>query len=225
MLVFFILFNGDVMKFISHRGNNLINYDNSFNGISEALNTLYIDGVEVDVRRTVDNHLVVFHDSILNFKSDDYGFIKNKKLKDVLNVKLDNGNKIFLFRDLLDALNTKKIIMIEVKDSDLDVDILYDIIKNYDFNFYIISFHYDFLVRFKKKYPQYKVGILIMFLLNVSYFHNDFDFNIVEYSYYKRISKYKEAFIFNVNDKLKYKKIYNYCSNFNIISDNIYLFR
>lgn len=64
-----------------------------------------------------------------------------------------------------------------------------------------------------------------MFLLNVSYFHNDFDFNIVEYSYYKRISKYKEAFIFNVNDKLKYKKIYNYCSNFNIISDNIYLFR
>lgn len=157
MLVFFILFNGDGMKFISHRGNNLINYDNSFNGISEALNTLYIDGVEVDVRRTADNHLVVFHDSILNFKSDDYGFIKNKKLKDVLNVKLDNGNKIFLFRDLLDVLNTKKIIMIEVKDSDLDVDILYDIIKNYDFNFYIISFHYDFLVRFKKNTPNIRL--------------------------------------------------------------------
>ena len=186
---------------------------------------MYIDGVEFDVRVTRDNKLVVFHDGILNFKSDGYGFVRDKSYDDVTSIKLDNGYNIVGLDVLLASIDTNKIIMIEVKDKNVGVDVLYEIISKYDFDYRIISFHYDFLVKFKRKYPKYKVGILIMFLINTKYFYNDFDFNIVEYSYYRRISKYKEAFIFNVNDKYKCENIYKYSRDFNIISDNIYLLK
>lgn len=218
------------MKLIAHRGNDKNNLvENTKMSLVTALDKEYIDGVEFDIRMTKDEKIIVFHDGILNLKTDKKGLVKNKKLKTIKKANLKNKVKINTLEEVLDVINkttTKKIIMLEVKDEDEKIiDILHNVLKKYTLNFYLISFNNNIINKLKEKYPQYKVGILIAFLLNITHFYNDYDFNIVEYSYYKKISPNKETFIFNVNTKEQKQKIYKHNNKFNIITNKSYLLK
>lgn len=50
------------MKIIAHRGNDGIHQENSLEAILNSLDSIYTDGVEIDVRLTKDNKLVINHD-------------------------------------------------------------------------------------------------------------------------------------------------------------------
>ena len=63
---------------IAHRGrNSSIFGENTKEGIFDSFNSSYVSGVEIDVRITKDNKIVVIHDMTINRTSDGYGFVNS----------------------------------------------------------------------------------------------------------------------------------------------------
>ena len=194
--------------FIAHRGNNGSDYkENSVSAFINCFNTSYIDGVEMDVRLTLDRVVVVSHSDLFEGKV----ISKTKYSK----LGIDSLDYV------LSCLSNKKKIIIDVKGNDLGiVDKLYSVLVKYDYQFYICSFNYDIVSLFKKKYSNYKVGLIIGYMLNIDKINNDFDFNLIHYNLFKRIGN-KESFIWTVNDRFVYDIVKKYSSF--IITDKAYL--
>lgn len=213
------------MQLISHRGLDKHNYsENSLKAITTVLNYNYISGVEIDVRITKDKEIVLIHDPVIDFISDGNGIVKYMTLKELNKYKYGKSNeKIITLTELLNNINTSKIIIIELKEMTNDfinlVDKTIEILNNYNFNFYISSFNYKLLNYIKSKYKNIKCGLIVGYGLNIMYLKNKFDFNVVVPKYYKKIDKNKSTFVFDIKNNDKNINNYDY-----IISDNCYKF-
>lgn len=194
--------------FIAHRGNNGMGFrENSVSAFINCFNTSYIDGVEMDVRLTLDSVVVVSHSDLFEGK-----VISKTKYSKLGVDSLDY---------ILSCLSNKKKIIIDVKGNDLGiVDKLYFILVKYDYQFYICSFNYNIVSLFKEKYSNYKVGLIIGYMLNIDKIRNDFDFNLIHYNLVKMIGN-KESFVWTVNDRFVYDIVKKYSSF--IITDKAYL--
>lgn len=194
--------------FIAHRGNNGMGFrENSVSAFLNCFNTSYIDGVEMDVRLSGDGVLVVSHGDLCDGK-----FISHSKYSELSIDSLDY---------VLSCLNNKKKIIIDVKGNDLGiVDRLYSVLVKFDYQFYICSFNYDIVSLFKEKYSNYKVGLIIGYMLNLDKISNNFDFNLIHYNLVKRNGN-KKSFIWTVDDKFVYDIVKKYSSF--IITDRAYL--
>lgn len=104
------------MKIIAHRGASGIALENTLEAIQEALN-LNIDAIEIDVRRTKDNKLVVVHDSNTARISDTKVTIKQVTLTELQKIKLHNGQTIPTLEKVLQLTSGKKHIVIDIKDT------------------------------------------------------------------------------------------------------------
>lgn len=195
--------------FIAHRGNDNHEYKgNTIKALNYSLQQPYISGVELDIRLTLDKKIVLSHEMISDLK-----IIKSTKYKDL---KLD------LLDDFLRGLKTDKIILIEIKEENNDTKIigyLYKILKKYNLNFYIFSFNYDLIVKFKKKYPKYKCGLIVSKILNDKKNIQIFDFIAYKYNAYKDIEK--TTFVWTINDIKQYLKYRE--KDVIIITDKAYL--
>lgn len=211
------------MKIISHRGSNVSVYNkNTKEALLSALKNDFIDGIEFDVRITKDKKIVIIHDPIIDLVSNGSGIVSKMNLKKLKKYNFGTNeypSKICTLEELLDNINTNKIILIELKFESNKykefVDIVFDIIKKYKLNIYICSFNYELLNYFYTKYK--KCGLLIGNLINTKKLYNHFNFNIVSYNYKNIISK-KETFLWTINE---YK---NDIDNFYIITDTPYIF-
>lgn len=212
------------MKIISHRGSNLSVYNkNTKEALISALENDFIDGVEFDVRITKDKKIVIIHDPIINLVSNGSGLVNKMKLKKLKKYNFGSKeypSKICTLDELLNSINTNKIILIELKFEGNNYkefsDIVFNIIKKYKLNIYICSFNYELLKYFYIKYER--CGLLIGNLINTKRLYNYFNFNIVSYHYKNIISK-KETFIWTINE---YK---DNLEKFYIITDYPYLFK
>lgn len=208
--LFFIYFNGDIMKIIAHRANNNHKYkENTIEGIIDSLNKDYIDGVEFDIRLTKDKYFVLYHNA--TYKDN---LIKNKYLKDL---KLDELNNV------LKNIKSNKIILIDIKCEEGNYkemsDYLIKVLKKYKkLNIYLCSFNYEMCLYLKEK-TKYKVGLLISNLINKNKNIKPFDFISINYKIYKDINK--DTFVWTINKKELFKKFLN--KKVYIITDKAYL--
>lgn len=148
------------MKLIAHRGYKLNSKENTIESFNNAYNDSSFFGIELDVRKTLDNKLVVLHDFFINRVSDGYGFINKLTYKDILKYNFNtkkNKEKILLLKDVIKKYN-KKIILIEIKDSSINLNEIKDIInKN---NIYVMSFNKKHIYSFLDSNKKYKLGYL-----------------------------------------------------------------
>lgn len=203
------------MKFISHRGNDHHSYkENSLKALKYSLSKKYITGIEIDIRLTKDNKIILYHDNFINGK-----LVSLLTYKDIR--KIDKN--IILFNKFLKEIRTDKIILIELKNDlireKLFSEMFYKIINKYPKNYYICSFDYSLLNRLKEKRIKYPLGIIAGKIIN-SKVKYDFDFVNIYYKSYS--GNEKEKFVWTVNNlvdikKFKYNDIY-------IITDNSYKF-
>lgn len=148
-------------KFIAHRGiwNDLIK-DNSYQALYNGLlNDKYI-GIETDIRVTKDNVFVIYHDSLYNGK-----LVKNIYYKDMIN--------ICRLEDIL-KIKTDKIILLEIKDFNIDVKRFIKLIDKYKKNVMIMSFDRKVISKIKSLNTKYKLGVLNYIINSDSSY--DFDF-------------------------------------------------
>lgn len=194
------------MKIIAHRGNDSIHRENSMDAIINSLNTNYIDGVEFDIRLTKDNKFIINHDPFYH----EY-FIKQTNSKKLQKLGLNT------LEELLDKIDSDKILLIEVKEDDKKIrktsKYLYQILCKYKLNIYVCSFNYEFIKYFSTKHKDIKCGLIIGAGLNKNHIINNFDFNSVSFRYKGKLPK-KETFRWTINSPKNIKS-----KNENIITD------
>lgn len=214
------------MNLISHRGNDDHDFlENTKEAILDVLSKKYIDGVEFDVRMTKDKKIILYHNMLIK-TNNNYEFILNKTFLEITKI----NNKIITLDELLKNIKTNKILLIELKCENDNYNELIakfiNIVKKYNYlNIYICSFNYGLIKTIKNKYPHYKCGLIIGYLMNTNNITNEFDFFLYGSNYLKLINYDKEIFIFDINKKDKLKFIQEKLkSEFYIISDKSYLF-
>ena len=191
---------------IAHRGKvDSINKENTIEAFKAAINDIKYDGFELDIRETKDKRIVVVHDFV----------VENKLIKRVNYKELEHYN-IPLLESVL-KLDTEKIIMIEIKDPNMDIAALSKLLEKYqDKKIYLMSFYNNTIKEFLKLSHTCKCGIL-NYGFNHEYSYNEYDFicildfsltdNIIDYFRRRKIEVFSYGLLTN---KLNIKEYVNY---------------
>lgn len=193
---------------IAHRGFSSLKLENSFESVKLAFDTECCDGVEIDVRISKDNEIVLAHDESLHGigKIADKTLdelkenkCKNKRIRNTLKVKtifskdaklvfdrtkkINNSKEhICSLNEIIDEINEKKILLVDLKfDGDTD-EIMFDKINNifsdYNGNLEIIfqSDKIKVLKKMKELYPQYEYQAILKKKKDLKYLNSNFDY-------------------------------------------------
>ena len=190
--------------FIAHRGSVSYNIkENSFEAFQNAINNPKYGGFELDVRETLDHEFVITHDFL---------FKGNLVCKTNL-IDLESSGLISL--DTVLKLNTDKIIMIEIKDFNINASKLANTLNKAHKNIYVMSFNVGIIRKIKPYAKYFKYG-LINYLFNRQNNYDDFNFiallndtltyNIKEYFHKRNI----EIFSYGIDNKIIYDNSINY---------------
>jgi len=119
-----------ITLFIGHRG-TLVDYDEN---TLEAFDIAIKSGancIELDVRRTKDSRLIVFHDSTFTRTTNGKGALKNLTYNDVKNLRTKIRNQqIPLLEEFIDYIADKMQFIIHLKDEGMEKEIFSLIAKN-----------------------------------------------------------------------------------------------
>ncbi len=207
---------------IAFRGiyNNITIVENTIDSIMYAVKNNLC--VLIDVRITLDNELIVFHDQdasrLLKLK-DDINTLTKEELDYISDFNIPTLDMV------LNKVDGKVPIVINIcEDNKIIRNKLVSILCNYKGKFVIESFIYDAIKFYKKK--NFIVGLMISDTLNMSYLNRniDVDFLSIQYDILDKlkVNILKEMYyligwtIQNRSDAEKYIKIYD-----NLIIDNI----
>lgn len=149
------------MKLIAHRGLWSKDVkDNSYEALKNGLESNKYIGIECDIRTTLDNKFIIYHNSLYN------GFlVRNTYFKVLKNISL--------LEDLL-KIETDKIILLEIKERDINKKKLLKLLNKYKRNFYIMSFHNNVILELRDLNSNYKYGVLNYILNSKSDYDLDF---------------------------------------------------
>ena len=202
------------MHLIAHRG--LISKDikeNTLEAFRNAINNGY-EGIELDIRKTKDNKIVVIHDKYINRTSNGSGNINKITYKELLKYNFGSKkkySKIPLLKDIIKNINNTNI-FIELKEK-INKDELDSILKQNNTNkYYIMSFNKDYIDNLLG--IEYNLGL-------INYVFN----SIIDYNKYNFILVLEDLFNKDIYNYFKEKNIevilYNLRGNINIKNKDI----
>lgn len=153
----------------AHRGASAYMPENTMLAFNKAIE-LEATGIELDLQKTRDGKIVIFHDEYIDKKSNGTGQIEDYTYNELLKLDFgswfDNkykGERITLFEDFAkDFLNKDLTFAIEIKVKGIEKETL-EIIKKYAThdNIYITSFSYNILKNIREIDNTIKIGWLI----------------------------------------------------------------
>lgn len=149
------------MQLIAHRGiwNKKVK-DNSYEALKNGLLSNKYIGIECDIRTTLDKKFIIFHNTL--YKGN---LVRNTNYKDM--------KDILLLEDLL-KIKTDKILLLEIKDREIDKNKLLKLLNKYNRNYYIMSFNNNIIFELRKLNKEYKYGVLNYILNSKSDYDLDF---------------------------------------------------
>ncbi len=182
--------------FIAHRG--LVKpgvKENTIPAFLGAINTPQYAGFELDIYTSLDKEFVVHHSPLVEGEfiwQLKYSTLKKKglsKLEDVL------------------KLSTSKIILIEIKDFQIDIPKLTKLLNKYSHqNIYVMSFFPQVIAKFTNN--KFKIGVLNYVLNSSKTYSYDFIgiiYSIASFSLINALKKLNiEVFLYGLNKKSTY---------------------
>jgi glycerophosphoryl diester phosphodiesterase len=151
---------------IGHRGARGYEPENTLSSFSKALE-LDVDAVELDVYVCKTGELVVIHDDKVDRTTNGKGYVVDKSLEDLRELDAGGGQKIPLLSEVLDLVNNKVLVNIELKGVET-AESVSKIIREYleeknwgVENFLVSSFDHPELRKFKDFMPKVNIGALI----------------------------------------------------------------
>lgn len=150
---------------IAHRGVHDTYPENTLPAFQKAMET-GVDGIELDVRLTSDNELVVIHDETIDRTTNGNGTVNQFTLKELKQFRIDSKYEIPTLVEVIELVATNYLVNIELKEIatvEKVVEVLYDLVQkkhwNYS-NFLISSFDWHALKKVHTLNSEIPIGIL-----------------------------------------------------------------
>jgi len=156
---------GKKILVIGHRGAMGHKTENSIASINKALE-LGVDMIEIDVFKIKSGELVVFHDANVERLTDGKGKIEDYSWEELQKLTLVGNHKIPLLTDVLDAIDAKVVLNIELKGANTAKDVNTIILKYIEeknwklSDFMISSFNWEELAIARKVNKEIPIGVL-----------------------------------------------------------------
>ncbi|MCH8028686.1 MAG: glycerophosphodiester phosphodiesterase [Candidatus Dadabacteria bacterium] len=146
---------------IAHRGASAYEPENTVKAFQRAIE-MGCDMVELDVRRSKDDRLIIMHDSTVNRTTNGYGYVRQKTLEELKELDAGGGEKIPTLQEVMDIASGKTGLVIELKEEGTEKAVL-ELIRKYDCvdKSYVISFKRGLLKTIKQLEPEIKTGLVL----------------------------------------------------------------
>ncbi|HUJ84928.1 MAG TPA: glycerophosphodiester phosphodiesterase family protein [Candidatus Acidoferrales bacterium] len=108
---------------IGHRGARAYAPENTLTSFKKALE-IGVDAIELDVRKTKDNQLVVIHDDNVKRTTNGDGLVCELTLKEIKGFSAEGGEKIPTLEEALDFLDNKVKVLVELKEEGIEKQVL-----------------------------------------------------------------------------------------------------
>ena len=161
------------MQIIAHRGAKGYVPDNTLASFAKALE-MGADGIELDVRMSLDGHLLVFHDEHTDRLTGTPGAVSDMLLVDLRKLYVDFNHPIPTLEEVLDLVDARCLVNIELKVPNA-VGPVCDLIEksvserryNYE-HFLVSSFDWAALKEIRERNPEIPLGVLTETDLNLA---------------------------------------------------------
>jgi len=145
---------------IGHRGARAYEPENTLRSFKKALE-IGVDAVELDVRKTKDNQLVVIHDADVKRTTDGKGLVSELTLAEIKTFSAEKGEKIPTLKEALDFLGNKVKILIELKEVGAEEKVLAAVHeKELEKNVIIVSFLEEALGKVRELDKDVETGLI-----------------------------------------------------------------
>jgi len=145
---------------IGHRGARAYEPENTLRSYKKALE-LGVDAVELDVRRTKDDEIVVIHDADVDRTTNGKGLVNQLTLKEIEQFKTEKDEKIPTLEEALVFLDKKVKVLIELKETGLEEKVLKIVqTKGLEKNVIIVSFIEDALRKIRELNGKVETGLI-----------------------------------------------------------------
>ncbi|MGB2691702.1 MAG: glycerophosphodiester phosphodiesterase family protein [Thermodesulfobacteriota bacterium] len=147
---------------IAHRGASAYEPENTLRSFERAIE-LRADMIELDVRQSIDGHLVVMHDDTVDRTTDSAGLVSLKTLSELKELNAGKGERIPTLNQVVELARGRAKFVIELKENGVE-DKVVELISKNDLldEVFIVSFKPNRLKMIKELEPKVKTG-LIMF--------------------------------------------------------------
>ena len=147
------------MQIIAHRGASFLEPENTIKSIERAVK-MGADFVEVDVRKSKDNKLVIMHDPDVNRTTDGNGFIKNYTIQELKKLDAGKGETIPTLDEIISCVKDRIGLVIEIKEPGTEGKIIKKINENELENTILTSFYHKSIKNARKMNPSVDAGII-----------------------------------------------------------------
>ena len=202
---------------IGHRGARAYEPENTLASFRYAVE-LGVDAIEVDVRKTRDNELVVIHNADVNKTTDGNGPVNSFTLKEIKKFVSDKGEQIPTLEEVLDAMARRVKILIELKELGTEEELINLIRRKKLLNrVIVISFHKDVLRKVRELDEEVSIGLIYVRHKNpikvALELKAEYLLSLYRFTHSSNIKKAHEAglkvIVWTINDKdeaIEYKK-------------------
>jgi glycerophosphoryl diester phosphodiesterase len=145
---------------VGHRGARAYAPENTLASFKKALE-IGVDAVELDVRKTKDNQLVVIHDADIKRTTDGEGLVSGLSLLQIKGFSAEGGEKIPTLQEALDFLDKKVKVLIELKEAGIEEQVLSIVhARGLEKNVVIISFLEEALRKVRELDKSIETGLI-----------------------------------------------------------------
>jgi glycerophosphoryl diester phosphodiesterase len=145
---------------IGHRGAKAYAPENTITSFKKAIE-IGVDAIELDVRKTKDNKLVVIHDADIKRTTTGKGLVAELTLKEIKGFSAEGGEKIPTLEEALDFLDKKVKVLIELKELGVEEQVLSSVHeRRLEKNVIITSFLEDALRKVRELDKDIETGLI-----------------------------------------------------------------
>jgi glycerophosphoryl diester phosphodiesterase len=145
---------------IGHRGARAYAPENTLASFKKAIE-IGVDAVELDVRKTKDNQIVVIHDADVKRTTNGEGLVSELALKEIKSFSAEGGEKIPTLEEVLGFLDKKVKVFVELKEMGIEEQVLSIVhAKKLEKNVVITSFLEDALKKVRELDKDIETGLI-----------------------------------------------------------------
>ena len=145
---------------IGHRGARAYEPENTLSSFRRALE-LGVDAVELDVRKTFDNKLVVIHNANVNKTTNGSGEVNELTLEEIQGFIIEKNEHVPTLEEVLDTVANRVKVLVELKETGTEEQVV-NLIRRKQLaeNVILISFHEDILRKVREVSDELKTGLI-----------------------------------------------------------------